>query len=56
MGKFSKCGKAFSQKQHLIDYFVTHTGRKDFVCDSCGRRLTRMNHLQSHKKRNVCKV
>ena len=43
------CGKIFANKTRLDRHSTVHTGRKDFVCETCSRGFTSKQSLKFHK-------
>nr|XP_033933527.1 zinc finger protein 184-like [Pseudochaenichthys georgianus] len=44
----SVCKKAFTQRGHLKEHMIVHTGEKQFSCSVCDRRFTWSRSVKSH--------
>ena len=42
------CKRRFSQKGHLKQHSLVHTGERRFECDDCGKGFSRKGHLNVH--------
>ncbi|KAJ3107900.1 hypothetical protein HDU97_002832 [Phlyctochytrium planicorne] len=48
------CNRTFTRRSHLASHAVSHSSRKDFVCQKCGSAFARSHDLQRHKKTANC--
>jgi uncharacterized Zn-finger protein len=48
------CGKVFSSKMYLKAHQNRHLGKK-YICNICGKALTKKDNLERHILSNVCK-
>ncbi|CAI5440499.1 unnamed protein product [Caenorhabditis angaria] len=48
--KCSECGKCFRQKHGLQQHMITHESVGAFFCDVCGKRYTRQESVNRHKR------
>lgn len=44
------CGKKFYLATHLRRHMLSHSGVREFICDSCGKSFKRKNHLEVHRR------
>lgn len=44
------CPKLFKKKFNFDSHLITHSSRRDFVCDKCGKAFARENDCKRHEK------
>ncbi|XP_066842513.1 zinc finger protein 653 [Anser cygnoides] len=44
------CGKRFHLAARLRRHMLSHSGVRDFTCESCGKAFKRKNHLEVHRR------
>ncbi|KAM6100920.1 zinc finger protein 653 [Pterocles gutturalis] len=44
------CGKRFYLGAHLRRHMLSHSGVRDFTCETCGKSFKRKNHLDVHQR------
>jgi KRAB domain-containing zinc finger protein len=47
---FPNCNKSYSIKSRLNLHLLTHTGKKNFVCNLCGKSFYEKGNLKTHLK------
>ncbi|XP_071835998.1 uncharacterized protein [Apostichopus japonicus] len=46
------CDRKFYTRKDVRRHMVVHTGRKDFLCQTCGQRFGRKDHLVRHTRKS----
>ncbi|XP_033644720.1 zinc finger protein PLAG1-like isoform X2 [Asterias rubens] len=46
------CDRQFYTRKDVRRHMVVHTGRKDFLCQACGQRFGRKDHLVRHTRKS----
>ncbi|XP_052845615.1 zinc finger protein 62 [Drosophila gunungcola] len=46
----TECGKVLKSLNNLKLHMLRHTGKKDFICNLCGRRFVSIHLLKLHKR------
>ena len=46
------CDRRFYTRKDVRRHMVVHTGRKDFLCQTCGQRFGRKDHLVRHTRKS----
>lgn len=47
----SECGTIFAYKRELETHMLVHTGVKDFSCDYCNKKFSRLVHKRAHERK-----
>ncbi|XP_070556719.1 zinc finger protein PLAG1-like [Ptychodera flava] len=50
--KCEHCERRFYTRKDVRRHLVVHTGRKDFLCQVCGQRFGRKDHLVRHSRKS----
>ena len=50
--KCEHCERRFYTRKDVRRHMVVHTGRKDFLCQTCGQRFGRKDHLVRHTRKS----
>nr|XP_006819571.1 PREDICTED: zinc finger protein PLAG1-like [Saccoglossus kowalevskii] len=50
--KCEHCDRRFYTRKDVRRHLVVHTGRKDFLCQICGQRFGRKDHLVRHSRKS----